>query len=203
MVTRSAAAVAIVLIVTTAALTGARQRFTKQDADRFQSKLVRIVEFGNRPAARDVAGRQKTPLTDTEVNAFLRHHAKSQIPVGIAEPTLNALGEGRVGGAALVDLDAVRTQKQRGWMDPLGYLTGKLPLTARGRLFTQNGIGRFELEGAEISGISVPKSVLQELLAYYSRSPEKPAGIDMDDPFELPSRIKEIQVGKGEAVVVQ
>jgi hypothetical protein len=206
MVTRSTALVATALIVTTAALTGAQMRFTKQDADRFQSKLVRIVEFGNRPQARGLAatgGGQTTPLTDTEVNAFLRHHAKDQIPVGIVEPTLTALGDGRVGGSAVVDLDAVRTQKQRGWTDPLGYLTGKLPLTARGRLSTENGIGRFQLEGAEISGIAVPKSVLQELLAYYSRSPEKPAGINMDDPFELPSRIKEIQVGRGEAVVVQ
>jgi hypothetical protein len=88
-------------------------------------------------------------------------------------------------------------------MDPVGYLSGKLPVTAKGRLVTQNGIGRFELESAEVSGITVPKSVLQELLAYYSRTPEKPAGINMDDPFELPSRIREIRVGKGEAVVVQ
>jgi hypothetical protein len=204
MVARSTAVLAIALCITTAALVGAQPRFTKQDADRFQSKLVRIVEFGNSPRARSSgAAPVTTPLTDTEVNAFLRHHARNQIPVGIVDPTLNALGDGRVGGAAVVDLDAVRTQKQRGWTDPLGYLTGRLPLTARGRLVTQNGVGRFELESAEISGITVPKSVLQELLAYYSRSPEKPAGINMDDPFELPSRIKEIRVGKGEAVVVQ
>lgn len=201
---RSTAVVAIVLAVTSATIGGARQRFTKQDADRFQSKLGRIVEFGNTPRARSAAiARQTTPLSDTEVNAFLRYHARNQIPVGIVEPTLNALGDGRVGGAAVVDLDAVRTQKQRGWLDPLSYLTGKLPVTAQGRLFTQEGVGRFELESAEISGITVPKSVLQELLAYYSRSPEKPAGINMDDPFELPSRIREIRVGKGEAVVVQ
>ncbi|HXW08721.1 MAG TPA: hypothetical protein VD833_26055 [Vicinamibacterales bacterium] len=203
MVPRSAAVFAVVLGLTTA-VAGGRQRFTREDADRFQSKLTRIVEFGNAARARSAAApRQTTPLTDTEVNAFLRHHAKSQIPVGIVEPTLSALGEGRVGGRALVDLDAVRTQKQRGWMDPLAYLTGRLPVTARGRLHTEDGVGRFELESAEISGISVPKSVLQELLAHYSRSPENPSGISMDDPFELPSRIREIKVGKGEAVVVQ
>jgi len=203
MVARTTAVLAIALCSTTAALVAAQQRFTKQDADRFQSKLVRIVELGNNPRTRAAGSPVTTPLTDTEVNAFLRHHARNQIPVGIVEPTLNALGDGRVGGAAVVDLDAVRTQKQRGWMDPLGYLSGKLPLTAKGRLMTQDGVGRFELESAEISGITVPKSVLQELLAYYSRSPEKPSGINMDDPFELPSRIKEIRVGKGEAVVVQ
>jgi hypothetical protein len=82
-------------------------------------------------------------------------------------------------------------------------MTGKLPLTAAGLLITQNGVGRFQLESVEISGISVPKSLLQELLSYYSKTPENPSGISIDDPFELPAKIKEIKVGRGEALVVQ
>jgi hypothetical protein len=178
------------------------QRFTKQDADRFQSKLVRIVELGNQPRARN-GSPLATQLTDTEVTAFLRHHARDQVPAGIVEPTLTALGEGRVAGRAIVDLDVVRAQKQRGWLDPLSYLTGRLPLSATGKLITQDGVGRFQLETAEISGVTIPKSLLQELLSYYSRTDEDPDGINMDDPFELPSRIREIRVGKGEAMVIQ
>jgi hypothetical protein len=49
----------------------------------------------------------------------------------------------------------------------------------------------------------VPKAVLQELVSYYSRTPENPAGIDMDAPFELPARIREIQVGSGSSTIVQ
>jgi hypothetical protein len=177
------------------------QRFTQQDADRFQSKLVRIVELGKKPRARTDSA--QTQLTDSEVTAYLRHHARDQVPVGIVEPTLTALGDGRVGGRAVVDLDAVRSQKQRGWLDPLSYLTGRLPLSATGRLVTQDGVGRFQLESAEISGVTIPKSLLQELLSYYSRTSENPTGINMDDPFDLPSGIREIRVGKGEALVIQ
>ena len=183
----------------------AQQRLTKQDADRFQSKLTRIVSFGNaKPAkaARAVAPRA-TDLTDAEINSYLRFHAGDQIPAGIVDPMLNALGEGRVSGQATVDLDAVRKQKQRGWMDPLGYLTGRMPITATGRLTTRDGVGRFELETAEVSGVPIPKTVLQELLSYYSATPQAPAGINMDDPFELPSRIREIRVARGNATVVQ
>ena len=180
------------------------ERFTKQEADRFQTKLVRIVEVGNQVRARNGAGSaQTTHLTDTEVTAFLRHHARDQVPTDIVEPTLTALGDGRVGGRAIVDLDAVRAQKQRGWLDPLSYLTGRLPLSATGKLVTQNGVGRFQLESAEISGVTIPKTLLQELLSYYSRTQEDPDGINMDDPFELPSGIREIRVGKGEAMVIQ
>jgi hypothetical protein len=181
---------------------GAQPRLTKQDADRFQTKLVQIVTYGNTAPVRGAKARS-TAVTDAEVNSYLRFHAHDQIPVGIVDPTLSALGDGLVGGRAVVDLDAVRKQKQRGWLDPLGYLTGRMPITATGRLHTKDGVGRFELLSAEISGVTIPKTVLQELLSYYSRTPENPAGIDMDAPFELPSRIREIRVATGQATIVQ
>jgi hypothetical protein len=195
--------VALALCAALAAVTGRAQlRLTKQDADRFQTKLVQIVSYGNTPPARDAKGRSVS-VTDAEVNSYLRYHARDQIPVGIVDPVLNALGDGLVGGRAVVDLDAVRKQKQRGWLDPLAYLTGRLPVTASGRLHTKDGVGRFELQSAEISGVTIPKAMLQELLSFYSRTPEKPAGIDMDAPFELPSRIREIRVASGHATIVQ
>jgi hypothetical protein len=180
----------------------AQGRISRQDAERFQSKLTKIVAFGNMPAAK-AAQPRATPLTDIELNSYLRYMAADQIPVGIVEPTLNALGSGRVSGRAIVDLDAVRKQKQRGWLDPVGYLGGRLPVTAAGTLTTKDGTGQFQLESAEISGVTVPKAVLQELLSYYSRTPENPDGISMDAPFELPAHIREIRVGTGTSTVVQ
>jgi hypothetical protein len=198
---RHVAAVAVCLAV--AADLGALQQYSKLQGDRFQSKLTRIVVFGNTPAAPGRKASQTTEITDDELNSYLRYHAGDQIPAGIVDPTLNALGEGRVGGRVTVDLDAVRKQKQRGWLDPMAYLTGRLPVTATGTLSTKDGVGRFTLESAEVSGVTVPKSLIQELLSHYSRTPENPAGINMDDPFELPSRIREIRVGKAQSTVVQ
>jgi hypothetical protein len=195
-----------VLVLTAAALSAASMtaqgRLSKQDADRFQGKLTRIVEFGNAKTAAKAEPRS-TAVTDVEVNSYLKFLAGPQIPVGIVDPTLNALGDGRVSGRAEVDLDAVRKQKQRGWLDPMGYLSGRVPVNAAGRLTTKDGKGQFQLESADISGVPVPKAVLQELLSYYSRTPENPAGIAMEDPFELPSRIREIRIGSGSATIVQ
>jgi hypothetical protein len=180
----------------------AQGRLSKEDADRFQSKLTKIVALGNSPAAKS-SQRQNTPVTDVELNSYLKYRAGDQVPTGIVEPELSALGGGRVSGRAVVDLDAVRTQKKRGWFDPLGYLTGRLPVTASGVLTTKEGKGQFQLQSAEISGVTVPKSVLQELLSYYSKSAENPEGINMDAPFDLPAKIQEIRVGTGTSTVVQ
>ena len=192
------------LSVEQAGPTGPQAGLTKAHGDRFQTKLARIVKIGNTPRSKTrPAQLQSTQVTDLEVNSYLKYHAKDQIPVGVVDPTIIALGNGRLGGRAVVDLDAVRKQKQRGWLDPVGYLTGRLPITARGRLTTSNGMGKFELESAEISGITVPKAFVQELLSYYSKTPDDPDGINMDDPFKLPARIHEIKVATGSAMIVQ
>jgi len=179
----------------------ADEALSKADAARFRDKLTQIEQNAAAPARRG-ASRVK-PVSDAEVNSYLRFLAGSQVPVGIAEPILHAVGNGRVTGRALVDLDAVRTQKKRPWSDPLAYLSGRVPIGAQGTLTTTNGVGRFTLESADISGVTIPKSLLQELLTYYSKSPDHPNGINMDDPFQLPSAIKEIKVGVGNTTVVQ
>ncbi len=198
-----AAALAVAVFVSVATLLAGTVRVSKEDAERFQAKLTKIVEFGNAKPSAKASSKRSTAVTDIEVNSYIRLKAADQIPVGVTEPELTAVGDGRVAGRAIVDLDAVRKQKQRGWLDPLAYLGGQLPITAAGHLTTKDGKGQFVLESAEVKGVPIPKAVVQELLSYYSRTPEKPGGIDMDAPFELPARIKEIRVGSGTSTVVQ
>jgi len=187
-VTRLACSVAVLACV--AHLSAQAARLSKADATRFQGKLTLIDKTAATPQGK-------------EVNAYLKFLAGAQVPVGIADPLLHAAGTGRVEGRAVVDLDAVRTQKKRAWTDPLGYLMGRLPVTASGTLTTKDGVGRFTLDTAAISGVTIPKSLLQELVSYYSRSAERPAGINMDQPFQLPAAIREITIGQGTATIVQ
>ena len=175
---------------------------TKADAAKCQAKLA-LIERSGEQRRKSAQPARTTQLSDGEINSYLAFLAGAQVPVGIANPTLHAVGAGRVTGQAIVDLDAVRTQKKRAWTDPLAYLTGKLPVSAAGRLTTQNGVGRFELESAEISGLTVPKSLLQELLSFYSKTKDNPNGINMDDPFQLPAAIQAIRIGQGAATIVQ
>jgi hypothetical protein len=173
---------------------------TRKDADNLVRKLVQITENAGVPRAK---GERATTITEPEVNAYLRYHAASEIPPGVTEPYITIVGDGRLEGRATVDLDAVRQQKKRGWTDPLGYIAGRLPIHAKGTLQTRDGVGRFTLDSASVGGVPVPKVVLQEVVSYYTRRPDDPAGVSLDDPFELPARIREIKVGTGQATVVQ
>ena len=175
-------------------------RATKRDAALLKQKVAAITAHGEKP----VRAARRTLVTDTEVNAYFVYEAREQIPVGIVEPSITALGPGRLSGRAVVDLDAVRKQKApTSLLDPMNYLMGRLVVTATGTLKTANGVGRFALESASIGSLPIPKILLQEIVSYYSRTAEKPAGIGLDDPFELPARIREIQVQRGQAIIVQ
>jgi hypothetical protein len=173
---------------------------SRRDADLLRQKVATITARAERPAR--LAGR--TTVTEREVNAYLVFDGREQLPAGVVEPSVAILGTGRLAARAVVDLDAVRRAKASpSLLDPTNYLTGRLPVTAAGLLQTREGIGRFQLERATIGGVPVPKMLLQEIVSFYSRTPEKPSGIGLDDPFSLPARIREIQVERGQAIIVQ
>jgi len=188
------------LIALAAIASQADVRPTRRDAALLKQKVAAINEFGARPSKQS----RRTTLTQTEVNAYLAYDARDDLPAGVVDPSVTILGTGRVSGRAVVDLDAVRKQKNpTSLLDPMTYLTGRVPLTATGVLTTSNGVGRFALESAAVGGVPIPKMLLQEIVSYYSRTPQKPAGIGIDDPFTLPARIREIHVERGQAIVVQ
>lgn len=191
---------AALLALAAPAPTGVAPAQSRQHADAMRAKLVQIVVRGESCPCRQ---RHRTEITEPEVNGYLQHHATDDVPDGVVSPYITIVGAGRVAGRAIVDLDRVRTSRQRGWLDPAAYLTGKVPVTAIGILHTVDGNARFELQSATVGGFDVPKAVLQELLSYYSRTSDNPDGISLDDTFELPSNIREIQVGKGVAYVIQ
>jgi len=179
---------------------GADVRATKRDAASLKQKVATITAHGE--TSSKVA--RRTIVTENEVNSYLVYEAGPQIPVGVVDPSITVVSPGRLSGRAIVDLDAVRKQKApTSLLDPMNYLMGRLAVTAVGTLKTADGIGRFELESSSVGSIPIPKILLQEIVGYYSRSPEKPSGISLDDPFPLPARIREIQVDRGQAIIVQ
>jgi len=180
----------------------ARLAFTEADGDRFAVKYASVVGRTSAPA-----GQRRQPvrtiITEPEINGYLRYRGKSVLPVGVVDPYVFALGAGRLTGVATVDLDAVRLAKPRGVLDPAQLLRGRVPVTASGILRSKEGEFRFELESATVAGVSVPKSLLQELVSYYTKSATNPEGYTLDSPFTLSGGIREITVEPRRAVVIQ
>ena len=169
-------------------------------ADTFAKKIAVI----NQHAQSGATAARRTTLTESELNSWFAFRAQPLLPAGVTQPKVTIVGAGKLLGSATVDLEAIgKSRTTGGSLDVWSYLGGRLPLSVTGILHTKDGQGRFELQAADISGVPVPKTLLQELVSYYTRTAEKPQGVRLDDPFALPASIKSIEVGQGQAVVVQ
>ena len=172
----------------------------KRDADQLKQKIAAINQRGADKVRRET----RTTVTEREVNAYLAFEAANELPTGVVDPSVSILGTDRVTGRAVVDLDRVRQQRNpTSLLDPVRYLRGRLMVKVTGLVRARDGVGRFEFEEADIAGVPIPKLLLQQIVSYYSRSSARPSGIGLDDEIALPSRIQEIRVERGQAIVLQ
>ncbi|MEO7890729.1 MAG: hypothetical protein ABIW19_12075 [Vicinamibacterales bacterium] len=175
----------------------------RADAASMQKKVAAMTLRANKPASSKTVAPLRTSFTDNEVNAYFKVHGKELVPDGVLDPQIVIVDVGRVRARAIVDLDAALKSKERSWLDPLAWLSGKVEIIAAGTLRAVNGKGVFGLESATLGGVAIPKSLLQELVSYYSKTPDHPRGFDLDSPFDLPASIQAIETKRGGATIIQ
>jgi hypothetical protein len=178
------------------------QDFAKRDADGLEKKLHLITERGAKkpsPAAKPL----RTAISEREVNSYFRFQGKEHLPAGVLDPNVAIVDNVRLQARALVDLGAVRKANERTWPMLLSWVSGTLEIRASGKLRTSNGQGVFELEQASLGGVPIPKTLLQTIVTHYSITPDSPNGFNLDAPFALPQQIRQVELQRGSAVIVQ
>lgn len=189
------------ICLATGVLAGSDQALTQREADSFDRKITALIQ---QAAATGKAIRPlRTQLTDREVNAYFKFQGAQYLPVGVVNPSLEILDTARLSAVATVDLDAVRRSKERSLIDPMSYMSGQLEIRIVGRIRASAGKGTIEIESATLGGVTVPRVLLQELVGYYTRTPDNPGGFMLDQPFDLPQRIRQVDFQRGSAVIVQ
>jgi hypothetical protein len=178
----------LALVVTAEAVTTSRPQ-----SDSFAKKLAIIKQH----AAESPKSARRTTVTEGELNSWFVYRAGPLLPAGVKDPRVTAIGNGKMHGVVVVDLDQVTTS------NTLKLLAGRVPISLSGVLRTKDGRGQFDLQSADISGIPVPKFLVQEIVSHYTKDEDRPNGIRLDDPFNLPASIKQIDVGSGQAVILQ
>jgi hypothetical protein len=194
--------IAATLLLGMVATLSAVDAVSRRDAARLQAKLDKIAK--NAGPSNRASSPLRTAVTESEVNSYLRYELNDKLPTGVKDPWVSILGDGRLSGKATVDLSQVsESHKSGGMLDPYNFLTGSLPITADGVLKTKSGVATFVIQSATISGVPVPIWMLQEIVSHYSRSTAAPQGVSIDKPFALPAAIREIELDRGQAIIVQ
>jgi len=198
---RTPVVIVLALAVTAAAATLRASTASRQHADSLARKITQITQRGAQGPA---TGVRKTEVSEDEVNSWFVFRGRPYLPQGLSSPTVTMIGDGTMRGVAMVDLEALGKQRSKGGMlDIWSYLGGKVPVAVTGTLRARDGRGQFEMKSAEAAGVPVPKALVQELVSVYTASPDQKKPISLESSFELPARIRSIDVGRGQLVVVQ
>ena len=99
------------------------------------NSLARKIDEINQNATAKLATPKRTPITEPEVNSYLVFNIKEKIPRGLTQPQIRIVGNGQLAGRVFVDMDDFKRDRSSGGiMDPMNYISGQVPLTARGAL---------------------------------------------------------------------
>ena len=185
----------------TAGVGGAAQAagaVTEESGARLERKLADILRYFLEPSS----AVRSTPLSESEINAYLAFQGKRYLPMGIRAPVVRIASD-RLSAEAVIDLDVIRESRDRTRFDLVRYLAGQFAVTASGTVRSGNGMAQVDVESVTVGGIPVPVQVLQELVRHFTRTPDRPAGTRLDEPIPLPYGITELRLSPGLAVIVQ
>jgi len=156
----------------------------------------KIEALEHRGSAKGTNG-ETVLVTEGELNSFLNLSAK--MPAGLAELEIH-LERDRVGAKAMVDLEQMGA-KQGGSLNRLALLGGRLPVEVKGRLSNDGGFGSLDFELVRLGPVSIPVTVLAQLVASATRSAENPQGFDIQSPFRLPYQAKRVRLQPGRVLL--
>lgn len=166
-------------------------------AESLLRKLEALERRGGKPARS-----QTVVVTEGELNSYLNLSLGPKMPPGVSDVDV-ALATARVAVKALVDLEQVKGKMPAtGTFNPVSYLSGRVPVELKGRFRNgQDGFGSLELEEARLGGLSVPLSLVEQLVVSLTRTGDSPHGFDIHAPFRLPYSVRRLRLQPGRALL--
>jgi hypothetical protein len=196
----AALAVGCLLIVSLGCSNPVTKPTSSDERERLKEKVDGVIANGEL----DPVPPKTTRFTEAELNAILTSQIADWMPNGITEPQARLLGNNRFSLRLIVDIDEFK--KRRGRQrnaGPLNFFGGKLPALVRGELITADGKGQFKLQSTEVNGIPLPRALALDLLSTHTKTRRHPEGFDIERLFDLPAKIRQLQINANELVVMQ
>ena len=139
-------------------------------------------------------------LSENEINSFFKYDHSGEMPEGVREVKVD-LGEG--GAVVRVFVDLSRAQDQQGAPGGIVWrflLRGERKVVAHCRYRSADGYGRLDVDSVEIDGRTVPRFIVDWLIASYV-NPQIP-DFEVGKTVGLPKKVQEIRVQPARVVVV-
>jgi hypothetical protein len=171
-----------------------RTPVSREQASAFAKKLDDLQRLARgRSAVRSVQ------VTEGEVNSFLNLVLLPTLPGTVRDVEIQ-VDKGRLAASGIVDIDQVKKLLSLSPWNPVSLLRGRIPVNLSARYEdAREGYGRLTVEDVDADGVSIPVSLLAQLVASSTRSPEYPDGVDIRRAIKLPPPLRGLRLLSGRA----
>jgi hypothetical protein len=174
-----------------------RPGLTWAAADSLARKLAEIESAPVKPG--QARARSSVPVSAAELNSYLNLTLAPKLPPELSEVAF-AIEPGRLAGSGLVDLDRLKAKAPpQGPWSPLSFLSGRVAVDLKTQLPSRDGMGSFLVDEVRLGGVSLPVSLLQQVVLSATRTRDNPAGFDLSAPFRLPYAVRQVRLEPGKA----
>jgi hypothetical protein len=174
-----------------------RSDLTWEDAD-YVARMLRRIDRRLRTNRR--ASRETVVVTERQLNSFVNLTLAEAIPPELSDLELR-LEKDRLGARGRVDLDQLRAKMPEGGASAfLSMLSGVVPVELGARVESAEGLLRLELEKVLIGGVSLPPALLVQAVSFATRNEERPDGLDIAAPVEMPYTARRVRLEPGRAL---
>lgn len=165
--------------------------------------LARKLEQIEGALARAKGGKPALPrsveVTEAELNSYLNLTLGPKVPPELSEVAFR-IEPGRLAGTGFLDLDRLKAKAPpQGPWNPLNFLSGLVAVDLKTQLPSRDGMGSFAVDEVRLGGVSIPVSLLQQVVLTATRTRENPAGFDLSAPFRLPYAVRQVRLEPGRA----
>ena len=172
-----------------------RPGLTWAAADSLATKLAEIERVASKRGKGRV--RPSVPVSAAELNSYLNLTLGPKVPPELSD-VIFAIQAGRLAGTGLVDLDRLKTKAPpQGPWSPLSFLSGRVAVDLKAQLPSRDGRGNLVVEEVRLGGVSLPVSLLQQVVLSATRNKDNPGGIDLSAPFRLPYSVRQVRLEPG------
>jgi hypothetical protein len=174
------------------------KRISKAAAESCGVKLKRLEDFA---ASSSRSKKQTTEFSENEINSYLALELSKNYHPSL-KSLLIVVEESKLQGVASIDFDSLAMNSKTVLTKLMTKMfSGVHTLSVRGKLVTEEGKARFQLEEAYFDDSALPNFLVEEIISAVGRKQKPP--FDPMQPSKLPYGIQTVELHPGRALVHQ
>jgi hypothetical protein len=138
-------------------------------------------------------------INEDELNAYLEQEYLKKPHSGMKSASVKLFDGDRVAADSMIDVDEIQSDNSMGLKLLTWLMSGNQLLHAEARLMFKDNTVAYELERAQLNGVTLPNVLVEKLIEVLARRQSQK--IDVTKPIPLSASIKHVEIKRGLLII--